>query len=68
MICLRYVLIMFVGLNVLKYDDLGSKRRNLGFKRSGKGQKDHWEGCCRASRQPGLTVRRAPDAPSLGPS
>ena len=31
---------MFLGLNWLKFDDLGSKRRNLGFKRSEKGQKD----------------------------
>ena len=59
---------MFLGLIKLKYDVLGSKRRNLGFKQSGKGQKDPWKGCCQASRWPGLTVRRAPDAPSLGPS
>ena len=59
---------MFLGLNLLKSDDLGSKQRNLGFKRSGKGQNDPWKGCCRASRRPGLTVRRAPNAPSLGPS
>ena len=32
---------MFLGLNLLKFDDLGSKRRKLGFKRSEKGQKDN---------------------------
>ena len=72
MIWLGYVLIMFLGLNLLKYDDLGSKRHNLGFERSGKGQKDPWESCCRAKRRLGLTVRRLPDAPLLdrssGPS
>ena len=68
MIWLGYVLIMFLGSNWLKYDDLGSKRRNLGFKQSGKGPKDHWESCCRDKRWPGLTVRCLPNAPSLGPS
>ena len=58
-------LIMFLGLNRLKSDDLGSKRCNLGFKWSRKGQKDPWEDCCRASRRPGLTDRRAPNAMSL---
>ena len=55
---------MFLGLNRQKSHDLGSKQRNLGFEKSGKGQKDPWESCCRASQWLGLTVRRAPDAPS----
>ena len=59
---------MFLGLNRQKSHDLGSKQRNLGFEKSGKGQKYPWEGGYRASRRPELTVRRAPDAPSLGPS
>ena len=40
MIWLRYVLIMFLGLNLLKYDYLGSKWRNLRFKQSEKRPKD----------------------------
>ena len=68
MIWLGYVVITFLGLNWLKFDDLGSKRHNLGFKWSGKGQQDPWKCCCGASRRPGLTVRHAPDAQSLGPS
>ena len=51
---------MFLGLNLLKSDDLGSKRRNLGFKRSEKGQKDPWDGCSRASRRPELTETKDP--------
>ena len=39
MIWLRYVLIMFLGLNLPKSDYLGSKWRNLMFKQSGKGPK-----------------------------
>ena len=39
MIWLRYVLIIFLGLNRIKSDDLGLKRRNFGFKWSGKGSK-----------------------------
>ena len=68
MIWLGYVLIMFLGLNWLKSDDLGSKGRNLGSKQSGKGQKDPWESCCRNKRWPGLTVHRLTEAPSWGPS
>ena len=51
-------LIIFLGLNLLKYDDLGSKQRKLGFKRSLKGSKDPWESCCRTKRGLGLMVRR----------
>ena len=53
---------MFLGLKLIKYDDLGSKRHNLGFKRSEKYQKDPYEGCCRASRRQGLMVLHVPDA------
>ena len=66
MIWLWYVLIMFLVKKWLKSSNLGSKRRKLGFKRTGKGQKDPWEGCYWASLWPGLTVCRAPDAPLLG--
>ena len=33
-------LIMFLGMDWLKYDDLGLKQCNLGFKQSEKGLKD----------------------------
>ena len=68
MIWVRYVLVMFIGLNWLKYDDLVSKRRNLGFKQSVKVQKDPWKSCYQAKWRTGVTVRRLPDTQSLGPS
>ena len=52
MIWLRYVLIMVLGLNWLKYDYLGSKRRNLRFEQSGKRPKDPWISSCWTKRRP----------------
>ena len=68
MIWLRYVLVMFLGLNWLNYDDLGSKQCNLGFKQSWKGPKDPWESYSQTKWWSGLTVRRLTNTPSLDSS
>ena len=54
---------MFLGLNGIKFDYLGLKRRKLRFIRSGRRSKDPWVSFRRTKQRPGLTVRRLTDIP-----